>query len=34
MNFITCDGAGSFISFDIDLQLFATMGSIADEGIY
>jgi hypothetical protein len=34
MNFITCDGAGSFISFDVDLQLFATMGSIADEGVY
>jgi prepilin-type N-terminal cleavage/methylation domain-containing protein len=29
-----CDGSGTFISFDVDLQVFATMGSIADEGVY
>jgi prepilin-type N-terminal cleavage/methylation domain-containing protein len=34
MNFIHCDGSAAFVSFDVDLQLFATMGSIADEGIY
>jgi prepilin-type N-terminal cleavage/methylation domain-containing protein len=34
MNFIHCDGSGEFISYDVDLQLFATLGSIADEGVY
>jgi prepilin-type N-terminal cleavage/methylation domain-containing protein len=29
MNAQLCDGSGQFISFDIDLQVFAAMGSIA-----
>lgn len=29
-----CDGSGTFINFDVDMRLFATMGSIADEGVY
>jgi prepilin-type N-terminal cleavage/methylation domain-containing protein len=34
MNFVRVDGSMDFISFDVDLQLFATMGSIGDEGVY
>jgi prepilin-type N-terminal cleavage/methylation domain-containing protein len=34
MNFVQCDGSGTFITYEVDLQLFATMGSIADEGTY
>jgi prepilin-type N-terminal cleavage/methylation domain-containing protein len=34
MNFIKCDGSGEFISFEVDLPTFATMGSIADEGVF
>jgi prepilin-type N-terminal cleavage/methylation domain-containing protein/prepilin-type processing-associated H-X9-DG protein len=29
MNTVMCDGSGGFVSFDIDLNLFASMGSIA-----
>jgi prepilin-type processing-associated H-X9-DG protein len=29
MNIAMCDGSGDFMSFDIDLNLFASMGSIA-----
>ena len=29
MNTVMCDGSGDFISFDINLNLFASMGSIA-----
>lgn len=29
MNSVLCDGSGAFISFDTDLNLFASMGSIA-----
>jgi prepilin-type N-terminal cleavage/methylation domain-containing protein len=29
MNIVNCDGSGGFVSFDIDLYLFASMGSIA-----
>jgi prepilin-type processing-associated H-X9-DG protein len=29
MNAALCDGSGTFISFDIDLNVFAAMGSIA-----
>ena len=29
MNAELCDGSGQFISFDIDMQVFAAMGSIA-----
>jgi prepilin-type N-terminal cleavage/methylation domain-containing protein/prepilin-type processing-associated H-X9-DG protein len=33
-NSVFCDGSVRFLSPETDLQLFATMGSIADEGIY
>jgi len=33
MNAVNCDGSTSFINWDIDLDLFAVMGSIADEGV-
>jgi prepilin-type processing-associated H-X9-DG protein len=33
MNGVMCDGSVTFINFDVDLKMFATMGSIADEGI-
>ena len=29
MNTQMCDGSGAFISFDIDMNVFAAMGSIA-----
>jgi prepilin-type processing-associated H-X9-DG protein len=29
MNIAMCDGSGDFMSFDINLNLFASMGSIA-----
>jgi hypothetical protein len=29
MNAVMCDGSCDFISFDIDMNLFAAMGSIA-----
>ena len=29
MNSVLCDGSGKFISFDIDLGVFAALGSIA-----
>ena len=29
MNTVMCDGSSDFVSFDIDLNLFASMGSIA-----
>jgi hypothetical protein len=28
MNAVMCDGSGAFLSFDIDLQVFAALGSI------
>jgi prepilin-type processing-associated H-X9-DG protein len=31
MNTVMCDGSSDFVSFDIDLNLFASMGSIAAE---
>jgi prepilin-type N-terminal cleavage/methylation domain-containing protein len=34
MNSVSCDGHVEFIDFSIDMQLWATKGSIADEGIY
>jgi prepilin-type N-terminal cleavage/methylation domain-containing protein len=34
MNTANCDGSVAFVDFGIDLQIWATMGSIADEGIY
>jgi prepilin-type N-terminal cleavage/methylation domain-containing protein/prepilin-type processing-associated H-X9-DG protein len=34
MNGVYCDGSVHFISLDIDLQTFAVLGSIADEGVY
>jgi prepilin-type N-terminal cleavage/methylation domain-containing protein len=34
MNTTNCDGSVQFVSFEIDLKLWATMGSIADEGVY
>lgn len=30
-NFIRCDGSGTWINFDIDLQVFGGMGSVAGE---
>jgi type II secretory pathway pseudopilin PulG len=33
MNGVMCDGSVTFVNFDVDLKMFATMGSIADEGI-
>ena len=33
MNFLRCDGSGGFLSFDIDMLVFAGMGSIAGEEI-
>jgi prepilin-type processing-associated H-X9-DG protein len=33
MNGVMCDGSVRFIDFDIDLNAFAVMGSIADEGV-
>jgi hypothetical protein len=29
MNSVRCDGSGDWISFDIDLNVFAAMGSMA-----
>jgi hypothetical protein len=29
MNIVMCDGSGDFVPFDINLTLFASMGSIA-----
>jgi hypothetical protein len=34
MNFVRCDGSMMFINFDTDMQVFALMGSIADEGVF
>ncbi len=34
MNAAMCDGSVSVINFEIDLQTFAVMGSIADEGVF
>ncbi|HMP08125.1 MAG TPA: DUF1559 domain-containing protein, partial [Lacipirellulaceae bacterium] len=34
MNTVNCDGHVEFVDFNIDLQVWATKGSIADEGIY
>ncbi|MFM9011598.1 MAG: DUF1559 domain-containing protein [Planctomycetota bacterium] len=34
MNGATCDGAVQFIDFGMDKQVWAVMGSVADEGIY
>ena len=31
MNGVMCDGSVNFISFDIDLEAFAVLGSIADD---
>jgi hypothetical protein len=31
MNIQMCDGSGSFMSFDIDMRLFAYMASIAGD---
>jgi prepilin-type N-terminal cleavage/methylation domain-containing protein len=33
MNSTMCDGSVSFISWEIDLDTFAVMGSVADEGV-
>jgi hypothetical protein len=33
MNATLCDGSVTFISWDIDIETFAVMGSIADEGV-
>ena len=34
MNGVMCDGSVQFIEFDMDKQIWATMGSIADGGVY
>jgi prepilin-type N-terminal cleavage/methylation domain-containing protein/prepilin-type processing-associated H-X9-DG protein len=34
MNAVYCDGSIQWISFDIDPQVFAVLGSIADDGVY
>jgi prepilin-type N-terminal cleavage/methylation domain-containing protein/prepilin-type processing-associated H-X9-DG protein len=34
MNGAMCDGSVRFVDFDIDLQTWSVMGSIADEGIF
>jgi prepilin-type N-terminal cleavage/methylation domain-containing protein len=34
MNSVYCDGSVPYINFSIDLQVFATLGSIADDGVY
>ena len=33
MNAVNCDGSVSFIDWDIDLNTFAVLGSVADEGV-
>jgi hypothetical protein len=33
MNSVNCDGSVAYISWDIDLNTFAVLGSIADEGV-
>jgi prepilin-type N-terminal cleavage/methylation domain-containing protein len=33
-NGVNCDGSVALISLDIDLKVFAVMGSIADDGVY
>ncbi len=34
MNSVNCDGHVEFVDFNIDMQVWATKGSIADEGVY
>jgi hypothetical protein len=34
MNTVSCDGSVAFIDFNIDMQLWATKGSISDDGVY
>jgi prepilin-type N-terminal cleavage/methylation domain-containing protein len=34
MNTVNCDGSVAFVDFSMDLQIWATKGSIADEGVY
>jgi prepilin-type N-terminal cleavage/methylation domain-containing protein len=34
INTVNCDGHVEFVDFSVDLQLWATKGSVADEGIY
>jgi hypothetical protein len=31
---VNCDGSVTLISLDIDLKVFAVLGSIADDGVY
>jgi hypothetical protein len=33
MNATMCDGSVTFLTWEIDLDTFAVMGSIADEGV-
>jgi prepilin-type processing-associated H-X9-DG protein len=34
MNGVMCDGSVQFIQFDMDKQIWATMGSVDDAGVY
>jgi prepilin-type processing-associated H-X9-DG protein len=34
MNGVMCDGSVQSIEFEIDRQVWAVMGSIADDGVY